>query len=91
MGLICYQIDSKKFGSLALICNRSFLQLCIPLLLLDLLHCDRTSKKSRYIPKRLVARVEEIEADKVLVGKILEMLFKRDYPQKTTRLILSEV
>ena len=31
-------------------------------------------KKSRYIPKRLVARVEKLEAEKVAVRKILEVL-----------------
>ena len=39
---------------------------------------NRLTKKSRYIPKRLVARVEKMEVDKVSVGKILEVLFKRD-------------
>ena len=35
---------------------------------------DRVSKKSRYIPKRLVARVEEMETDKVSVREILKVL-----------------
>ena len=35
---------------------------------------DRVSKKSRYIPKRLVARVEKMEVDKVSVREILEVL-----------------
>lgn len=35
---------------------------------------DRTSKKSRYIPKRLVARVEKMEAEKVSVEEILRVL-----------------
>ena len=39
---------------------------------------DRTSKKSRYIPKRLVARVEQMEAEKVSVRKILDVLISRD-------------
>jgi hypothetical protein len=38
---------------------------------------DRLSKKSRYIPKRLVARVEKLEAEKAPVRKILEVLGKR--------------
>ena len=39
---------------------------------------DRTSKKSRYIPKRLVARVEKMEAEKVSVREILEVLITKD-------------
>ena len=39
---------------------------------------DRTSKKSRYIPKRLVARVEQMEAEKVSVREILDVLISRD-------------
>ena len=35
---------------------------------------DRVSKKSRYIPKRLVARVEKMEAEKVPVKDILAVL-----------------
>ena len=35
---------------------------------------DRKSKKSRYIPKRLVARVEKMEAEKVSVEEILRVL-----------------
>ena len=35
---------------------------------------DRITKKSRYIPRRLLARVEELEADKVSVKEILEVL-----------------
>ena len=35
---------------------------------------DRLNKKSRYIPKRLVARVEKMETDKVSVREILEVL-----------------
>ena len=38
---------------------------------------DRTSKKSRYIPKRLVARVEKMEAEKVSVREILEALISK--------------
>ena len=39
--------------------------------------CDRLTKKSRYIPKRLVARVEKMEAEKVPVEKILKVLENR--------------
>ncbi|MDJ0571529.1 MAG: hypothetical protein QNJ53_21115 [Pleurocapsa sp. MO_192.B19] len=39
---------------------------------------NRTVKKSRYIPKRLVARVEKLEAEKVSVRKILEVLISKD-------------
>jgi hypothetical protein len=35
---------------------------------------DRQLKKSKYIPRRLLARVEKMEAQKVPVGKILEVL-----------------
>jgi hypothetical protein len=35
---------------------------------------DRLTKKSRYIPKRLLARVEKLEADKAPVREILEVL-----------------
>ncbi|WP_449002929.1 hypothetical protein [Myxosarcina sp. GI1(2024)] len=35
---------------------------------------DRLTKKSRYIPKRLVARVEKMEAEKVSVREILGVL-----------------
>ncbi len=35
---------------------------------------DRLLKKSKYIPKRLVNRVEKIEAKKVSVEKVLEVL-----------------
>ena len=35
---------------------------------------DRVTKKSKYIPKRLVARVEKMEVDKVSVREILEVL-----------------
>ncbi|AFZ38286.1 hypothetical protein Sta7437_4854 (plasmid) [Stanieria cyanosphaera PCC 7437] len=35
---------------------------------------DRLTKKSRYIPKRLLARIEKLEAEKVAVRKILEVL-----------------
>ncbi len=35
---------------------------------------DRNIKKSRYIPKRLVARVEKMEKKKVLVREILKIL-----------------
>jgi hypothetical protein len=38
---------------------------------------DRIMKKSRYIPKRLLARVEKLEAEKAPVRKILEVLGKR--------------
>ena len=38
---------------------------------------DRQSKKSRYIPKRLVARVEKMETDKVSVREILEVLISK--------------
>ena len=38
---------------------------------------DRKSKKSRYIPKRLVARVEQMEAEKVSVRKILDVLISK--------------
>jgi hypothetical protein len=37
---------------------------------------DRLSKKSRYIPKRLLARVEKLEAEKAPVMEILEVLGK---------------
>ena len=35
---------------------------------------DRLTKKSRYIPKRLVQKVERLEKEKVLVREILEVL-----------------
>ena len=35
---------------------------------------DRLFKKSCYIPKRLVARVEKLEIEKVAVREILEVL-----------------
>ena len=35
---------------------------------------DRVTKKSRYIPKRLLARVEKMEVEKVPVSRILEVL-----------------
>jgi hypothetical protein len=38
---------------------------------------DRLSKKSRYIPKRLLARVEKLEVEKAPVREILEVLGKR--------------
>lgn len=38
---------------------------------------DCTSKKSRYIPKRLVARVEKMEAEKVSVREILAVLISK--------------
>ena len=38
---------------------------------------DRLLKKSRYIPKRLVARVEQMEAEKVSVREILEVLISK--------------
>ena len=37
---------------------------------------DRILKKSRYIPKRLLARVEKMEAEKVPVKDILKVLSK---------------
>jgi hypothetical protein len=38
---------------------------------------DRLTKKSRYIPKQLLARVEKLEADKIAVRQILEVLGKK--------------
>jgi hypothetical protein len=38
---------------------------------------DRITKKSRYIPKRLVARVEKLEAEKAPVREILEVLISK--------------
>jgi hypothetical protein len=38
---------------------------------------NRTSKKSRYIPKRLVAKVEKMEAEKVSVREILAVLISK--------------
>lgn len=38
---------------------------------------DRTTKKSRYIPKRLVAKVEKMEAEKVSVREILAVLISK--------------
>ena len=38
---------------------------------------DCVVKKSRYIPKRLVAKVERMEADKVSVGEILKVLISK--------------
>lgn len=38
---------------------------------------DRTSKKSRYIPKRLVAKVEKMESKKVSVREILAVLISK--------------
>ena len=43
---------------------------------------DRKSKKSRYIPKRLVAQVEKMNAEKVSVIKILEVLITKDKRSK---------
>ena len=37
---------------------------------------DRLIKKSRYIPKRLLARVEKMEAEKVPIVDILKVLSK---------------
>ncbi|MEO0012098.1 MAG: hypothetical protein RLZZ535_487 [Cyanobacteriota bacterium] len=37
---------------------------------------DRLTKKSRYIPKPLLARVEKLEAEKAPVREILEVLGK---------------
>jgi hypothetical protein len=37
---------------------------------------DRLTKKSRYIPKRLLARVEKLEMEKAPVRAILEVLGK---------------
>ncbi|MGB5637008.1 MAG: hypothetical protein WBM86_30090 [Waterburya sp.] len=39
---------------------------------------DRLIKKSRYIPKRLVARVQTMEAEKAPVNMILEVLIGKD-------------
>jgi hypothetical protein len=41
---------------------------------------DRLSKKSRYIPKRLVARVEKMNNEKAPVEEILKVL--KDKSQK---------
>ena len=41
----------------------------------------RKSKKSRYIRGRLVARVEKMEAEKVPVKKILEVLISGGFSQ----------
>jgi hypothetical protein len=38
---------------------------------------DRLSKKSRYIPKRLLARVEKLEAEKAPVEEILKVLMNK--------------
>ena len=38
---------------------------------------DRVTKKSRYIPKRLVARVEKMEAEKASVREILKVLISK--------------
>ena len=38
---------------------------------------DRKSKKSRYIPKRLVSRVEKMEAEKVSVKEIIEVFHSK--------------
>lgn len=38
---------------------------------------DRLMKKSRYIPKRLLARVQKMKAEKAPVREILEILGKR--------------
>lgn len=38
---------------------------------------DRLTKKSRYIPKRLLARVEKLEMEKAPVREVLEVLGKR--------------
>ena len=38
---------------------------------------DRVTKKSRYIPKRLVQKVEKMETEKVSVKEILEVLKNR--------------
>ena len=43
---------------------------------------DRTTKKSRYISKRLVARVQTMEAEKEPVTKILEVLISKDRRSK---------
>ena len=39
---------------------------------------DRLSKKSRYIPKRLLSRVEKLEAEKAPVREILKLLGVRE-------------
>ena len=43
---------------------------------------DRKSKKSLYIPKRLVARVQTMEAEKAPVNMILEVLISKDKRSK---------
>ena len=44
---------------------------------------DRVNKKSRYIPKRLVAKVQTMEADKAPVKMILEVLIGKDKKNKS--------
>ncbi len=39
---------------------------------------DRLIKKSRYIPKRLLAKIEKLEAEKVAVREILEVLTSKN-------------
>lgn len=42
----------------------------------------RTANKSRYIPKRLVSKVEKMEAEKVPVREILEVLRTKNKRKK---------
>ena len=43
---------------------------------------DRITKKSRYIPKRLVQKIERINNEKVAVKEILEVLSSTDKKKK---------
>ncbi len=45
-------------------------------------YANRLVKKSRYIPKRLLARVEKLEVEKVPVREILKVLTNKDRSQK---------
>ena len=44
--------------------------------------CNRLIKKSRYIPKRLVSKVERMNNEKVAVNGILEVLKNRNKKTK---------
>ncbi|GAA6619940.1 hypothetical protein [Scytonema sp. NUACC26] len=62
MGKIILNLGiTMKFGARAI----SWVQLALR---------DRITKKSKYIPKRLLSKIQELEAQKASVTKILEVL-----------------
>ena len=61
----------------------NFVYLCCCLTCFD---SDRLSKKSLYIHKRLLGRAKNLKTDKVLVEKIIEVLFERGQIQNAALL-----